>query len=157
MTQQTSEPETDPVPRLAVALTLWQAWWENYDQWDGYALYLDLDLAKKHGAHDYKGDEYGHHDLADEEEEPSSQPDFEWVEVGESWHLLDHGQDTLVRLYPVPVYRKASAREIRQQKALQAVEEAERAARPRRPLAEELEEAAGIRTAPLTVQGGTSA
>lgn len=143
MTEQTKEPET--VPRLAEAVTVWQAWWENYDSWDGYALYFDLDLAKKHGAHAYKGDEYGHTDLEDQDEEPGDTPDFKWVEERGSWHLLDHGKDTLVRLSPVPVYREASEREIRQQKALQAVEEAERAARPRRPLAEELEEAAGIR------------
>jgi hypothetical protein len=155
MTAQHSEPDT--VPRLAVALTLWQAWWENYDRWDGYALYFDLDLAKKHGAHDYKGDEYGHPDPEDQDEDPGDTPDFEWVEKLGSWHLLDHGKDTLVRLSPAPVYRAASEREIRQQKALQAAEDAERAARPRRSLAEELEEAAGIRIAPLTTDAGVTA
>jgi hypothetical protein len=155
MTRQNSEQEA--VPRLAVAVTLWQAWWENYDRWDGYALYVDLDLAKKHGEHDYKGDEYGHPAPDDEDEEPGSTPEFTWVEVGGSWHLMDHGQDTLVRLSPAPVYRAASEREIRQQKALQAAEEAERATRPRRPLAEELEEAAGLRSVPVGARGGTSA
>jgi hypothetical protein len=155
MTAQTSEPDT--VPRLAVALILWQAWWEGYDTWDGNAHYVDLDLAKKHGAHAYKGEEYGHPDPDDEDEEPTSTPDFEWVEERGSWHLLDHGKDTLVRLSPAPVYRAASDREIRQQKALQAAEDAERAARPRRSLAEELEEAAGIRVAPLTTDAGATA
>jgi hypothetical protein len=124
--------------------------------WDGYAHYVDLDLAKKHAANDYKGEEYGHPD-PDDEEEPVSTPEFTWVEERGSWYLLDHGKDTLVRLSPAPVYRAASEREIRQQKALQAAEEAARATRPRRPLAEELEEAAGIRTAPVAAQGGATA
>lgn len=155
MTEQTSEAPT--VPRLAVALTIWHAWWENYDMWDGNALYLDLEVAKAHAAYDYEGDEYGHFDEEeDEDDEPRSTAEFTWVEEHGSWHLLDHGKNTLVQVSPRPVYRPASEREIRQQKALQAADEAERAARPRRPLAEELEEAAGTRIAPVAAQGGAT-
>lgn len=32
--------------RLARAITVHLAWWEDHDIWDGYALYLDEDTAK---------------------------------------------------------------------------------------------------------------
>ena len=112
--------------------------------WDGTALYLDLDTAKTHAAYDYEGDEYGHFD--DEDDEPRATPEFTWVEEHGSWHLLDHGKNTLVQISPAPVYRPSTEREVKQQNALTAAEEAERAARPRRPLAEELEIAAGVHT-----------
>ena len=134
-------------PRLATALTIWHAWMEDSDWWDGNALYLDLDTAKAHAAYAYEGDEYGHPDPDDEDDEPRATPAFTWVQEHGSWHLLDHGKNTLVQVSPTSVYRPASERETRQQDALRAAEEAEYAARPKRPLAEELEAAAGLRTA----------
>ncbi|MDX2550163.1 hypothetical protein [Streptomyces stelliscabiei] len=133
-------------PRLATALTIWHAWMEDSDWWDGNALYLDLDTAKTHAAYDYEGDEYGHPDPDDADDEPRATPEFTWIEAYGSWHLIDHGRDTGIRLAARPVHRPASEREVRQQDALRAVEEAEYAARPKRPLAEELEEAAGLLT-----------
>lgn len=133
MTQQTPA----DAPPLATALTVWQAWWEDYDGWDGFALYLDLDTAKTHAAHDYEGEEYGWPD--EDDDEPHTRPALTWVKEHGSWHLLDDGRNTNVQVSPTSVYRPASEREIKQQKALQAAEEAERAAQRRRPMAEALE------------------
>lgn len=132
--------------RLARALTVFQAWMEDNDWWDGYALYLDLDTAKTHAAHDYEGTEYGHFD--DEDDEPRSKPEFTWVEEHGSWHLLDHGKNTLVQISETTVYRPATPREIQQQDALTAAEEAARAVGPHLPLSEALEREAARRTQP---------
>lgn len=113
-------------PRLSTALTIWQAWWEGYDTWDGEFAYLDLATAKACVARDYEATEYGE---PDQDDEPRTRPDFNWVKARGSWHLIDHGQDTDVQVYETPVYRPATVREIEQQKALQAAEEAERTAR----------------------------
>jgi hypothetical protein len=135
-------------PRLTQALTVFHAWWEDHDMWDGNALYLDLDTAKVHAAFDYEGEEYGHWDdeAEAEDDEPRSRPEFTWMFEHGSWHLLDHGKGTLVQVSTTSVYRPSTEREVKQQDALAAAEKAERAARPHRPLAEELEAAAGSRT-----------
>lgn len=137
---------TTDTNRLSPALVTWQAWWEGQDMWDGNALYIDLETAKVHAAYDYEGDEYGHPDEGDDEEEPRSRPEFTWVEEHGSWHLLDHGSNTLVQVSRATVWRPSTEREVKQQDALAAAEEAERATRPQRPLAEELERLAGTRT-----------
>jgi hypothetical protein len=134
-------------PRLARALTVFHAWMEDSDMWDGNALYLDLETAKTHAAYDYEGDEYGHWDGEDEDDEPRSKPDFTWVEEHGSWHLLDHGKHTLVQISETTVYRPATPREIQQQDALTAAEEAARAAEPHVPLREALEAEAARRLA----------
>jgi hypothetical protein len=141
MTDQTT------TPRLARALAVYQAWMENHDWWDGAALYLDLETAKTHAAYDYQGTEYGHWDDEDEDDEPRATPDFTWVEEHGSWHLLDHGKNTLVQVSQATVYRPATPREVQQQDALTAAEEAARAARPQRPLREVLEAAFASRPA----------
>ncbi|WP_405964793.1 hypothetical protein OG713_34655 [Streptomyces sp. NBC_00723] len=128
---------TTDTPRLTAALTVFQAWWEDYDSWDGAALYVDLETAKRHAARDYEGEEYGHFD--DEDDEPRERPEFTWVEDHGSWHLHDHGKNTLVQISPTWIWRASTKHEIKQQDALAAAQAAERAARPQRPLAEELE------------------
>lgn len=132
-------------PRLARALTVFHVWWENYDMWDGNALYLDLETAKTHAAFDYEGEEYGHPD--DEDDEPRSTPAFTWVQEHGSWHLLDHGKHTLVQVSETTVYRPATPREVQQQDAFTAAEAAARAAQPHVPLREALEAAAARPTA----------
>lgn len=130
-------------PRLSMALAAWQAWWENNDLWDGNALYVDVETAKLHAAFDYEGEEYGHRDEDDEDDEERAYPEFTWVEEHGSWHLLDHGRDTLVQVTPASIWRRSTEREIKQQDALTAAEEAERAAQPRRSMAEALERLVG--------------
>ncbi|MEU5596858.1 hypothetical protein [Streptomyces sp. NPDC020298] len=134
-------------PRLARALTVFHAWMEDSDWWDGNALYLDLDTAKTRAAYDYEGDEYGHFDDEGETDEPRSKPDFSWVWEHGSWHLLDHGKNTLVQVSETTIYRAATLREVQQQDALMAAEEAERAAKPQLPLREALEAEAARRAA----------
>ncbi|MCL8016913.1 hypothetical protein [Streptomyces sp. AS02] len=132
-------------PRLARALTVFHAWWEDNDMWDGNELYLDLDTAKVHAAFSYEGDEYGHPEEDDDED--TARPDFSWEFGYGQWMLLDHGKDTLVRVSETTVYRQATPREIEQQDALMAAEKASRAMGPHMPLAMALEHEAAKRTA----------
>lgn len=136
------------VTRLSIALTAWQAWWEDNDSWDGYALYLDLDTAKAHAAYNYEGWEYGWPD--EDDDEPRTRPNLTWAYEHGSWHLLEDGKNTLVQVSQAHIYRPSTERETKAWNALQAAEEAARAAQPRRPLAEALEAAAGSRTTPAT-------
>jgi hypothetical protein len=133
-------------PRLARAFTVFHAWWEDNDMWDGNSLYLDLDAAKAHAAYDYEGEEYGHFDDEDEDDEPRAKPDFTWVKEHGSWHLVDHGKNTNVQISETTVYRSATPREIEQQDALMAAEKAARAMAPHMPLAMALEHEAAKRT-----------
>jgi len=124
-------------PRLARAITVFHAWWEDYDSWDGNELYLDFDTAKVHAAFSYEGDEYGH--VEPDDDEDTSRPDFSWEFRYGRWMLLDHGKDTLVRVSETTVYRQATPREIEQQDALMAAEKAARAMGPHMPMAMGLE------------------
>jgi hypothetical protein len=126
-------------PRLARALTIFHAWWEDNDWWDGNDFYLDLETGKIHAAFAYEGDEYGHPDPDDENDEPRATPDFTWEFGYGQWMLLDHGKDTLVRVTETTVYRPATPREIEQQDALMAAEKAARAVGPHMPMAMALE------------------
>ncbi|MBL3664465.1 hypothetical protein JL475_00195 [Streptomyces sp. M2CJ-2] len=125
------------MPRLARALTVFHAWMEDSDYFDGNALYLDLGAAKVHAAYDYEGDEYGHPD--EDDEGANIRPDFTWEEHCGRWLLVDHGKDTGVRVAERTVWRPATEREVEQQDALTAAEEAERAARPQVSMREALE------------------
>ena len=131
MTEQTDH-------RLSLALTLHQAWWEDNDMWDGYALYLDEETAKTHAARDYLAYEYCCYGTCEDEgtEEHASMPTLTWVHEHNSWHLLADGTATNVQVSRAPVYRPATKREIQQQDALQAAEKAERATRPQQSLTE---------------------
>ena len=139
---------TNAAPRLTAALTVWHAWMEDSDMWDGNALYADLETAKLHAAYDYEGDEYGHFDDADDDPDSGSRakPEFTWVEEHGYWHLLDHGKNTLVQVSPTWIWRPSTEREIEQQDALTAAEEAARAMTPHMPLAMALEHEAAKRT-----------
>ena len=121
---------TDTTPRLAVALRLYQAWWEDNDSWDGYALYLDQDTAKQHAARDYLAYEYCcHGDCEDEDtDEHVALPALTWSEEYGRLYLLANDTATGIQVSPMPVYRPASDLEIRQQDALRAAEKAEAAA-----------------------------
>lgn len=140
-------------PRLARAITVFHAWMEDSDFFDGNALYLDLETAKAHAAYDYEGDEYGHFDGSDDEsDEPRSRPSFTWENSpGGHWYLIDHGQDTRVRVAERTVYRPATPREIEQQDALRAAEEKARAMGPHMPLARALEHEVAKRAQQQTV------
>lgn len=108
------------IQRLAPDHTVWHAWMEDHDWWDGNELYADLELGKAHAAHDYETDEYPE----PEDDEDSPKTDFEWREAHGFWHLFDHGKDTLVRLSPRHVFRNAAPEEIVQQDAQRAAQAA---------------------------------
>jgi hypothetical protein len=127
-------------PRLARAITVFHAWMEDSNYFDGNALYLDLETAKIHATHDYEGDEYGHPD--EDDEGANIRPDFTWQEKYSRWLLLDHGKDTGIRVAETPVWRPATTREVEQQDALAAAEGALRASRPQQSMREAIEELA---------------
>lgn len=110
------------IKRLAPDHTVWHAWAEDQDLWDGNELYADLELGKAHAAYDYEGDEYGHPEPDDEES--GQRPEFEWHEAHGFWHLFDHGKDTMVRLSPRHVYRNATPAEVAEQDAARAAQAA---------------------------------
>lgn len=112
-------------PRLARAIFVHQAWWEDHDMWDGYALYLDEDTAKAQAADDYEREEYG--DPEDRDEDDPPRPLLTWETGYDRWNLMDDGRDTGVRVNQMPVLRTASAREVQAQEALEAAQEAARA------------------------------
>lgn len=110
--------------RLARAITVHLAWWEDHDIWDGYALYLDEDTAKSRAADDYEYDEYGDPDGREDDDPP--RPLLTWETGFDRWNLLDNGKDTGVRVNAMVVHRAASQREIQAQDALAAAQEAAR-------------------------------
>lgn len=110
--------------RLARAITVHQAWMEDHDMWDGYAIYIDEDTAKNATADAYEDSEYPDPEDRDED---SPQPRLTWETAFDRWCLMDNGRDTGVRVSAMPVYRAASRREIEQQDALTAAQEAARA------------------------------
>jgi len=112
--------------RLARAITVHQAWMEDHDMWDGYAIYLDEDTAKNATADAYEISEYGDPDDRQDDDQP--RPLLTWETAYDRWALLDDGKDTGVRVSAMPVYRAASKREIEQQDALAAAQEAARQA-----------------------------
>lgn len=90
-------------PEIAPGPTAWQAWWEDFDSWDGYLLYADLDVAKHHSAVAYVGEEYSWiagDDPADEAPDVTLTWEFEH----QRWHLLDDGRNTGVQLYVSRTY-----------------------------------------------------
>jgi hypothetical protein len=109
--------------RLARAITVHLAWWEDHDMWDGYALYLDEETAKAATADAYEESEYG--DPADLEE-GYERPLLAWETSFDRWWLMENGKDTGVRVNAMPVHRAASQREIQAQDALTAAQEAAR-------------------------------
>jgi hypothetical protein len=127
-------------PRLARAVTVFHAWWEDNDWWDGNEFYVDLETAKLHAAFSYQADEYAHPDDEEcEDDDSCAKPDFSWVKEHGSWHLLDHGKSTLVQVSERTVYRPATEREVQQQDALMAAERKARAAHPHLSLRQALE------------------
>ncbi|MDH6116868.1 hypothetical protein ABH930_000287 [Kitasatospora sp. GAS204A] len=93
---------TAVLPPLTVALTVYQAWWEDYANWDGQAMYLDADTAKEQAATDYVAEEYG-----DQDDPESARPgELTWGRVGSGWNLADSDRSTAVHVDPTPVYRR---------------------------------------------------
>ena len=131
----TSTDQQPAIQRLAPDHTVWHAWMEDHDWWDGNELYADLDLGKAHAAHDYEAEEYPEPDG----DPGTARPDFVWHEEHGFWHLHDHGKDTLVRLSPRHVFRNATAEEIARQDAERAASAAKYAGQS---LAESIPQAA---------------
>jgi hypothetical protein len=98
----------DVVINLAVtrpvrkAHTVFHAWKEDTDMWDGWAMYTDLQTALQTAASDYVESEYG-----DQDDPESPRPgELTWAKEHGSWHLSDGATATLVQVSPTPVYRR---------------------------------------------------
>jgi len=86
-------------PKLTVHSTVYRAWWEDHDGWDGALTYADVDTAKAHAAIDY----------ASEENVPEEEiGGLRWEAVGETWALFDRDERTPVDVYPERVYGPAT-------------------------------------------------
>lgn len=93
-------------PKMTVTATVWQAWWENHDMWDGHLLYTDLDTAKHHAAVGYIGEEYGWLPEDDPDDE-APEVALAWLLDHRRWHLIADGSDTGVQLYETRVWSPA--------------------------------------------------
>jgi hypothetical protein len=91
-------------PAIEVKSEHWQAWWEDYDSWDGFAAYSNLDAAMRHSTVCYLNEEYGWDHGDPDEEAPETE--FSWAFEHGRWHLLDGEKATGVQLYKVRVYGK---------------------------------------------------
>lgn len=93
---------TAVLPPLTVALTVYEAWREDENGWDGQALYLDLATAKEQAAADYVTQEYG-----DQDDPESARPgELAWADEHGSWHLSDGDTATLIQVTATPVLRR---------------------------------------------------
>lgn len=93
---------------IAKANTVFHAWMEDADQWDGWAMYTDLPTALQHAAVDYVSGEYP--DPDDDEPDLAKPGALVWTSrTGASWCLADDDRDTGVRVTPTAVYGPASA------------------------------------------------
>jgi hypothetical protein len=95
---------TPALVRFTASASAWQAWWDDHD-WDGDALYADLDTAMHAAAQDYRNAEYGYPDEADADEMPA--PVLQWRWDHYWWQLHDKGEATGVQLAQVAVYTAA--------------------------------------------------
>lgn len=98
---------TGPQP-ITAAYTMWRAWWEGRDMWDGAACYVDRDTALTHAAIDYVGEEYSWPHLEDEDDEQAKPGALLWTWEHGAWHLSDGGSATLVQVYEERVYGPAT-------------------------------------------------
>ena len=87
--------------------TVFHAWWEDSDMWDGWAMYDNLQDALQGAASDYVGEEYGHKD------DPKERYDgiLEWHFKYGSWRLSDEGTDTGVQVTETAVYAARTVQE----------------------------------------------
>lgn len=93
--------------RNAKVGTVFHAWWEDSDMWDGWAMYDNLQDALQGAASDYVGEEYGHQD------DPEERYDgiLEWHFKYGSWRLTDEGTDTGVQVTETAVYAARTGQE----------------------------------------------
>lgn len=86
-------------PVLKKTMTLWRAWCENFEGWDGEAVYADRQVAQQQAAVDYVSESHGWtFDGTNEDESPDVE--LSWVISGGRWCLLSDGLGTGVYLAP---------------------------------------------------------
>jgi hypothetical protein len=95
-------------PKMTVTATVWQAWWDDHDMWDGRLMYTDLDTAKRHAAVDYVGEEHGWLPEDDPDDE-APEVTLAWMVDRGRWHLLADGVQTGVQLYETRIWSPAVA------------------------------------------------
>ncbi|MGW1998438.1 hypothetical protein [Embleya sp. NPDC001921] len=77
-------------PKLTTVNTVYRAWWEDHEGWDGAVTYADLDTAKAFATADYAREE-----RVPEEEVPA----LHWVLAGAHWELHEGDDATPVYVY----------------------------------------------------------
>jgi hypothetical protein len=98
---------TQPPP-LTRATDVWSAWWDDFNEWDGAALFTDLDTALAHSAHAYVGEEYSWQ-TGDDPDDEAPDARLTWEHRYSSWRLLDAGRATGVRVFARRVHTPADA------------------------------------------------
>jgi hypothetical protein len=83
------------------AHTVFHAWKEDTDTWDGWAMYTDLQTALQTAASDYVSGEYG-----DQDDPETARPNLlVWSSRnGTEWHLTDGGHGTDITVTATTVY-----------------------------------------------------
>lgn len=109
VTTAAEQPSTFPDITIDLAATrpvrkassVFHAWMEGTDMWDGWAMYTDLPTALQAAASDYVESEYG-----DPDEPDAVQPGpLVWSSrTGTEWHLADGGHGTNVIVTATTVY-----------------------------------------------------
>lgn len=108
--QTNPAPKPDPITidlantrRVTKAGTVFHAWREDTDYWDGWAMYTELQTALQTAASDYVEHEYG-----DQDDPETARPGaLVWTKAHGSWHLSEGGIDTHVRVTETDVYAVA--------------------------------------------------
>jgi hypothetical protein len=111
-----TQPQNDPVTIDPDSVTparqtghLFHAWMEDCDQWEGWAMYTNLRTAMEIAAAAYADDEYP---FRNDAEEPGAAPGvLVWTHAHHSWHLIDGGRDTRIRITPTAIYGRAPSKQ----------------------------------------------
>lgn len=85
---------------LTTVATVYRAWWEDYEGWDGAATYADLDTAKTCATADY---------VREQNAPGGDVAGLCWKAAGQRWELVDGGDPTSVYVYAERVLGPATA------------------------------------------------
>jgi hypothetical protein len=85
---------------------VFNAYWEDYPNWDGNQFYDSIVSAKTGAELDYLAEEYGYWADEEDDDEELPVPRLTWEGMGrETWNLYDNGSYTGVHIYMGPVMK----------------------------------------------------